>query len=78
MRNCCGFGRRSNKVYHKKCIPFYVGPCQHNMARPLVVDGGDGLHKWRVAANVLSKQSWIADKRWSRLVFGREANNSSP
>jgi hypothetical protein len=28
-----------------------VGPCQHDIARPQVADGGDGLQIWRVAAN---------------------------
>ena len=34
---------------------------------------------WRVAANILSKQSRTADKGWSSsLGVGRGANNSSP
>ena len=34
---------------------------------------------WRVTANILNKQSCIADKRWSSsLGVGRGANNSSP
>jgi hypothetical protein len=37
-------------------------PCHHGMARPQVVDGGDGLQIWRVAANILTKQSRTADK----------------
>jgi hypothetical protein len=32
---------------------FYVSPCHHSMARPQVVDGGDGLQIWRVAVNIL-------------------------
>jgi hypothetical protein len=35
------------------------------MARPQVVDGGDGLQIWRVTANILNKQTWMADKGWS-------------
>jgi hypothetical protein len=35
------------------------------MARPQVADGGDGLQIWRVAANILNKQSQTADKGWS-------------
>jgi hypothetical protein len=31
-------------------------PCHHDMARPQVADGGDGLQEWRVAANVLNMQ----------------------
>jgi hypothetical protein len=34
------------------------------MARPQVVDGEDGLRLWRVAVNVLNKQSLRADKGW--------------
>jgi hypothetical protein len=40
-------------------------PCYHGMARPVVADGGDGLQMWRVAANILNKQSRIAVKGWS-------------
>jgi hypothetical protein len=32
-------------------------PCHHSMARPQVADRGDGLRIWRVAANILNKQS---------------------
>jgi hypothetical protein len=35
------------------------------MACPQVVDGGDGLQIWKVAVNILNKQSWRADKGWS-------------
>jgi hypothetical protein len=34
------------------------------MARPQVADGGEGLQIWRVAANILNKQSRTADKGW--------------
>jgi hypothetical protein len=47
-------------------------PCHHDMARPQVADGGDGLQIWRVAANILNKQSRTVDKG-----VGRGANNSS-
>ena len=34
---------------------------------------------WRVAANILNKQSRIGDKMWSTsFVVGRGANNSPP
>jgi hypothetical protein len=53
--------------------------CHNGMARPQVADGGDGLQMWRVAANILNKQSRTADKGWSSsLGVGRGANNSSP
>jgi hypothetical protein len=54
-------------------------PCHHGMARPQVADGGEGLQVWRVAANILNKQSRTADKGWpSSLGVGRGANNSPP
>jgi hypothetical protein len=37
-------------------------PCHHGMARPQVADGGDPLHIWRVAANILNKQLRTVDK----------------
>jgi hypothetical protein len=40
-------------------------PCHHGMARHYVVDGGDGLQIWRVAADILHMQSRRAKKRWS-------------
>jgi hypothetical protein len=39
--------------------------CHHGMERPQVADGGGGLQIWRVAANILNKQSRTADKVWS-------------
>ncbi|KAJ4430131.1 hypothetical protein ANN_22341 [Periplaneta americana] len=42
--------------------PCIVGPYHHGMARPQVADRRDGLQIWRVAANILNKQSWTADK----------------
>ena len=38
----------------------FVGPLPHGMARPQVVERGDGLQNWRVAANILNKQSRTA------------------
>jgi hypothetical protein len=35
------------------------------MARPKVENGGDGLQIWRVAVNILNKQTRTADKEWS-------------
>jgi len=57
-----------------------VGPCHHVMARHAVADRGDGLHTaWRIAANILNKQSRKIDKEWSSsLVVGRGSHNSSP
>jgi hypothetical protein len=54
-----------------------VGLCHHDMARPQVADGGDGLQIWRVVADVLNKQLRTAEKGWpSSLAVGRGANNS--
>jgi hypothetical protein len=51
----------------------------HGMARPQVADGRDSLQFWRVAADMLNKQSWTDDKGWSSsLGVGRGDNNSSP
>jgi hypothetical protein len=54
-------------------------PCHHGMSHPAVANGGDGLQVWRVAANILNKQSRTSDKGWSSsLGVGHEAKNSSP
>jgi hypothetical protein len=48
------------------------------MVRPQVANGGTASI-WRVAANILNKQSRKADKgRSYSLVFGRGDKNSSP
>jgi hypothetical protein len=48
------------------------------MACPQVAVRGDGFQIWRVAVNVISKQSQTADKRWfSSLEVGCRANNTS-
>jgi hypothetical protein len=44
------------------------------MARPQVADGGDSLQFWRVAANMLNKQSRTTNEGWSSsLGVGRVA-----
>jgi len=54
--------------------PFYM--C---MERSRVAVGGDGLQIWKLAANILNKQSRTANKGWlSLLGVGQGANNSSP
>jgi hypothetical protein len=56
-----------NDCYYLNCGYFGttdVASVHHGMARPQVVDGGDGLQIWRVAANILNKQSRIAYKGW--------------
>jgi hypothetical protein len=44
-------------------------PCHHGTARPQVADGGDGLQIWRVATNILNKQSRTADNGWSSSLM---------
>jgi hypothetical protein len=64
----------SNTETHVRWVP-----CHHSMARPQVADGGNTHEVWRVAANILIKQSRTADKGWSSSWgVGRGANNSSP
>jgi len=49
------------------------------MVHPQVVDGEEDLQVWRVAANMLNKQSQTANKGWSSsLGVGCGANNLSP
>jgi hypothetical protein len=48
----------------RKCGHVMWVPCHHGMVHPQVADG-HGPHIWRVAANILNKQSRIADKGWS-------------
>jgi hypothetical protein len=50
-------------------INFHIVCCDF-----LVADGGDDLQIWRVAANILNKQSQTANKGWSStLGVGRGA-----
>jgi hypothetical protein len=39
----------------------------HGVACPQFADGGDGLQIWRLAANILNKQSRTTDKGWSYM-----------
>jgi hypothetical protein len=48
------------------------------MACPQVVDVGEGLQIWRVAANILNKQLQIVDRGWFSSLKGWGFNNSSP
>jgi hypothetical protein len=48
------------------------------MARPQVADGGDNLQVWRVAVNILNKQSQTANRGGPPASVGHGANNSSP
>jgi hypothetical protein len=70
----CEFMYEGKFTNHVKWVP-----CHHGMARPQVADGGEGLQIWRVAVNILNKQSRTADKGWpSSFGVGRGANNSPP
>jgi hypothetical protein len=55
-------------VYAHSILNFFLGvrwvPCHLGMARPQVADGGDGLQIWRVAANILNKQSQTVENGW--------------
>jgi hypothetical protein len=45
---------------NEKCVhesPHFALQVYHSMVRPQVVDGGDSLQIWRVAGNILNKQS---------------------
>jgi hypothetical protein len=54
---------------HVKWVPYH-----HGMACPRVADRGDGLQIWRVAANILNKQSRTADRAF-QLMGWAGANN---
>jgi hypothetical protein len=59
------------EMYHVTWVP-----CHNSMACPRVVDGGNGLQLYRVAANTLNKQPLTADKGCpSSVVVGNGANN---
>jgi hypothetical protein len=51
------FNTPTSFLFHVRWVP-----CHHGMARPQVADGVDSLWIWRVAANILNKQSRTADK----------------
>jgi hypothetical protein len=57
LRSVCYISDSSSKEVHVRWVP-----CHHGMSRPEVVDGGDSLQIWRVAANILNKQSRTASK----------------
>jgi hypothetical protein len=59
-----------NKLLYKILFSIYVKwlPGHHGRTRPQDVDG-EGLLIWRVAANILNKQSRAADKGWSSSLW---------
>jgi hypothetical protein len=44
------------------------GSRHHGMDHPQVTGRGEGLQKWREAANILNKQSQTADRWWPSTV----------
>jgi len=56
---------------------YRVGLCHHGMVRHQDADRGDGLQIWRIAANILNKQWWTADKGLSPILGVRLGFNSS-
>jgi hypothetical protein len=58
-------------VYIVSEVPCLVGPLSPRHGPSHVADGGDGLQIWKLAANILNKQSRTADKgRSSSLGVG--------
>jgi hypothetical protein len=54
-------------------------PCHQGTARRQGANEGQGLQIWRVAADILNRQSRTADKGWSSSMgVGWRANKSSP
>jgi hypothetical protein len=75
LRERISRGRRQNNKNYSRVLHVKWVPCHHGMARPPVADGGDSLQIWRVAANILNKQT----RGWSsNLGAGRRANNLPP
>jgi hypothetical protein len=65
----------SKYVLHLTIIVARWVDCHHGMACPQVVDRGDSLQIWRVAANILNKQPQTADSGWSSSFgVGQVAN----
>jgi len=49
-------------LLHNNLLFCVMQICHHGMTHPWVVDGGDRLQMWRVAAIILNKQWWTANK----------------
>jgi hypothetical protein len=63
----------------RPCFHVKWVPCHHSMVCPRVTNGGDGLQIWKVAENILNKQSWTDDRGLSSsLGVGHRATSSSP
>ena len=46
-----------------------MGFCTWQGASPRVADGAVGLQIWRLATNILNKQSWRADQEWYSSLY---------
>jgi hypothetical protein len=63
----------------KRLEPCYVGSLSPQHGASLGCGWRNGLQIWRLAANILNKQSWTDNKRWpSSLGVGHGVNNPSP
>jgi hypothetical protein len=59
--------------------PCYVGSLSPQHGASSGCGWRNGLQIWRLAANILNKQSWTDSKGWpSSLGVGRGVNNPSP
>jgi hypothetical protein len=66
-------------LFSQWSLSFCLLACHYSMVRPQVADGGDIIQVWRVAENILNKQSRTAEKVWSSsLGVERGLNNYSP
>jgi hypothetical protein len=65
--NQFSFKFRRNFLFNFRSSPHVKwAPCHHDsMACPQIADGGDAVRVWRVAVNILNKQSRTADNGWS-------------
>jgi hypothetical protein len=71
-------GQSGNFWIHPRIAPCNPWPSHHGMERPRFADGGDGLQLWRVAENILNKQSRTADKGWSSSLGALGDRITSP
>jgi hypothetical protein len=77
--NCFSVFDWSMTLSLPKISRVFVPPFRHECHSFLYLWSLRGLQLWRVAANILNKQSRTADKGWSSsLGVGRGAKNSSP
>jgi hypothetical protein len=64
---------RRGKQTHVKCVP-----CRHDIARPQIAGGEEGLHIWRAAANILNKQPQTVDKGVVLQLWGSAGGVTTP